>query len=183
MGWCRSAARSGRRSWGRPSAPPACPPSASRGAGPTACWPSRRRPLPEVVVVGGGPAGTAAAVFLRQAGHDVVLLDEARFPRDKVCGEGVSPEAWRLLDRMGAGRAVRALRPHPLRGMTLWSPSGIAFTGHYDAAREPGFAERRWCLDRALLDCARAAGVEVREGVRVQGLVRREGALAGVVTD
>ena len=58
-----------------------------------------------VVVVGGGPAGAAAAVFLRQAGHEVVLLDEARFPRDKVCGEGVSPEAWRLLARMGADAA------------------------------------------------------------------------------
>ena len=35
------------------------------------------------------------ATFLRQAGHDVLLLDAARFPRDKICGEGVSPEAWR----------------------------------------------------------------------------------------
>ena len=43
--------------------------------------------------MGGGPAGTAAAVFLRQLGHEVVLVDEARFPRDKICGEGVSPEA------------------------------------------------------------------------------------------
>ena len=43
-------------------------------------------------------------------------LDEARFPRDKVCGEGVSPEAWRLLEALGAAAAVRALRPQPLRG-------------------------------------------------------------------
>ena len=55
----------------------------------------------DVVVVGGGPAGAAAAIFLRQRGHDVLLLDEARFPRDKVCGEGVSPEAWRLLAAWG----------------------------------------------------------------------------------
>ena len=58
-----------------------------------------------MVVVGGGPAGAAAAIFLRQRGHDVLLLDEARFPRDKVCGEGVSPEAWRLLDGAGRGGA------------------------------------------------------------------------------
>jgi 2-polyprenyl-6-methoxyphenol hydroxylase-like FAD-dependent oxidoreductase len=113
--------------------------------------------LPEVVVVGGGPAGTAAAVFLRQLGHEVVLVDEARFPRDKICGEGVSPEAWRLLARMGADAAVRALRPRPVRGMKLTAPDGTAFRGEYRGAREPGFAVRRWCLDRALLDCARAA--------------------------
>ena len=85
--------------------------------------------MPEVVVVGGGPAGAAAAIFLRQGGHEVLLLDEAHFPRDKVCGEGVSPEAWRLLDRMGAAAAVRALRPRPLLGMTLTSPDGTVFSG------------------------------------------------------
>jgi len=134
-------------------------------------------------VVGGGPAGTAAAVFLRQLGHEVLLVDEARFPRDKICGEGVSPEAWRLLARMGADGAVRALRPRPVRGMKLTAPDGTAFQGDYVGAREPGFAVRRWCLDRALLECARAAGVEVREAVRARELVRRDGAVRGVVVE
>jgi flavin-dependent dehydrogenase len=133
--------------------------------------------------VGGGPAGTAAAVFLRQAGHEVVLVDEARFPRDKVCGEGVSPEAWRLLARMGAEEAVRALRPRPVHGMKLTAPDGTAFTGEYAGARAPGFAVRRWCLDRALLDCARGAGVEVREGVRARDLVTRDGIVRGVMVE
>jgi len=134
-------------------------------------------------VVGGGPAGAAAAVFLRQAGHEVVLVDEARFPRDKVCGEGVSPEAWRLLARMGAEAAVRALRPRPVHGMKLTAPDGTAFTGEYAGAREPGFAVRRWCLDRALLDCARGAGVEVREGVRARDLITCDGIVRGVVVE
>ena len=134
-------------------------------------------------MVGGGPAGTAAAVFLRQLGHEVVLVDEARFPRDKVCGEGVSPEAWRLLGRMGAEAAVRALRPRPVRGMKLTAPDGTAFRGEYTGAREPGFAVRRWCLDRALLDCARAAGVEVHEGVRARDIVRHDGTVRGVVVE
>jgi geranylgeranyl reductase family protein len=136
-----------------------------------------------VVVVGGGPAGTAAAVFLRQAGHEVVLVDEARFPRDKVCGEGVSPEAWRLLARMGAEDAVHALRPRPVRGMKLTAPDGTAFTGEYAGARAPGFAVRRWCLDRALLDCARGAGVDVREGVRARDVVLRDAIVRGVVVE
>jgi menaquinone-9 beta-reductase len=137
--------------------------------------------VPEVVVVGGGPAGCASAIFLAQAGHEVVLVDEARFPRDKVCGEGVSPEAWRLLGRMGAMAAVRALRPRALQGMALTSPAGISFRGDYGGAREPGFAVRRWCLDRALLDCARAAGVTVREGVRARGVVVSNGVVSGIV--
>ena len=117
--------------------------------------------MPDVVVAGAGPAGCAAAIFLRQRGHEVLLLDEATFPRDKVCGEGVSPEAWRLLGRLGAAEGVRALRPRPLRGMRLVSPDGTTFTGDY-AGDHTGFAIRRWCLDPVLVSAARAAGVVVR---------------------
>jgi menaquinone-9 beta-reductase len=139
--------------------------------------------MPEVVVVGGGPAGAAAAVFLRQAGHEVVLVDGAHFPRDKICGEGVSPEAWRLLARMGAEAAVRALDPRPVRGMTLTSPDGTTFSGEYGESREPGFAVRRYCLDRALLDTARRAGVDVREGVAARDVVVEDGIVRGVMVD
>lgn len=136
----------------------------------------------EVVVVGGGPAGVAAAVFLRQKGHDVLLLDEARFPRDKVCGEGISPEAWPLFRALDAEEAVRALRPHVLRGMTLVAPDQTAFTGRYEPNR-PGLALRRAELDIALLAVARASGVEVFEGARVTGLLREGGRVRGVRYD
>jgi menaquinone-9 beta-reductase len=137
-------------------------------------------PLRDVIVVGGGPAGVAAAILLRQKGHDVLLLDAARFPRDKVCGEGVSPEAWRLLERLDAAAAVRALGPHPLRGMALTAPDGTTFRGEYGSEREPGFAAPRERLDQALLGCARAAGVEVREGARVTRLRLEGRQVAGV---
>jgi geranylgeranyl reductase family protein len=135
----------------------------------------------DVVVVGGGPAGSAAAIFLSQRGHDVLVLDEARFPRDKVCGEGVSPEAWRLLAAMDAADDVRALHPHPLRGMELTSPDGTRFRGLYRGATEAGFALRRRELDACLLAAARRAGAEVREATRATALVRREGRVSGVV--
>jgi len=136
-----------------------------------------------VVVAGGGPAGAAVATFLRLAGHDVLLLDAAHFPRDKICGEGVSPEAWRLLEALGAAARVRALSPHPLQGMTLVAPDGTAFSGAYGPLREPGLALRRAHFDHALLDRAREARVEVREGVRVHDLLFEGGRVAGVVAE
>lgn len=136
----------------------------------------------DVVVVGGGPAGTAAAVFLRQQGFDVLLLDAARFPRDKICGEGVSPEAWRLLGAMGARDDVARLGPRALRGMRVVAPDGTAFEGSYRRGDEvlAGFALRRTRLDAALLAATRRAGVEVREGTRVVGLEETGGRVAGV---
>src|SRR3989442_15700201 len=107
------------------------------------------------MVLGGAAAGVAAAILLRKRGHDVLLLDAARFPRDKVCGEGMSPEAWRLLDRLDAVSAVRALRPHPLRGMALTAPDGTTFPGEYGPDRGPGFAAPPAVPDPALLRCAR----------------------------
>lgn len=139
-------------------------------------------PMRDVVVVGGGPAGSAAAIFLRQRGHDVLLLDEARFPRDKVCGEGVSPGAWRLLAALGAADDVRALRPHPLRGMELTSPDGTCFRGFYRGIPDAGLAARRRDLDFCLLAAARRAGAEVREGARASALIRRDGRVTGVLT-
>lgn len=135
----------------------------------------------DVVVVGGGPAGAAAATFLRQRGRDVLLLDEARFPRDKVCGEGVSPEAWRLLAAMGALARVERLQPWPLRGMRLTAPDGTCFEGRYVGSERPGFATRRQALDHALLEAARDAGAEVREETRVSGLVVESGNVTGVI--
>jgi geranylgeranyl reductase family protein len=137
----------------------------------------------DVIVVGGGPAGAATAGFLARAGHDVLVLDEARFPRDKVCGESVSPEAWRLLAELGAADAVRALRPHPIRGMRLVAPDGTSFCGDYGQAPEGGFAVRRPALDAALLATARAAGAEVREGVRVSGLLGQGGPARAVIAE
>jgi len=134
----------------------------------------------EVVVVGAGPAGSATAALLARRGVDVLLLDAACFPRDKVCGEGVSPEAWRLLELTGAADAVRRLRPQPLRGMHLVSPDGTSIRGSYPAGRS-GFALRRRALDEALVDTARAAGAEVREGVRVVQPAQEGGAVVGVV--
>ena len=99
----------------------------------------------QVVVVGGGPAGAASAYFLARAGVDVMILDRARFPRDKPCSEYMSPQASRILDDMGVLARVEQAGAAHLAGMRVRSPSGTTFHGRYaevDGYRGNGYG--RW---------------------------------------
>jgi flavin-dependent dehydrogenase len=120
---------------------------------------------------------------------DVLLLDRARFPRDKPCAEYLSPEASRVLDAMGALEPCEAAGGATLAGMIVRAPSGARIHGDFVAGhgfrgfRDRGLALRRTLLDAILLDCARAAGARVAEGVRVLDVLRDgRGAVRGVHT-
>jgi menaquinone-9 beta-reductase len=132
----------------------------------------------EVIIAGAGPAGTSTAFFLARAGVDVLLLDRARFPRDKPCSEYLSPQGSRLLEAMGALGAVEAAGAARLEGMIVRAPSGARIVGRFRAVRgyvpwQPhGLALRRRVLDALLLERARAAGARVVEGARVADLER-----------
>jgi geranylgeranyl reductase family protein len=139
-----------------------------------------------VIVVGGGPAGSSTAFFLAKAGVEVTLLDRARFPRDKTCSEYLSPEASRLLDAMNALSPVEASGAAELSGMRVHAPNGATIHGEFAAQhgfrgyRDRGLAIRRTILDSILLDRAREAGVNVKEGVRVTDVLRDRGTVKGV---
>jgi len=143
--------------------------------------------LTDVVVVGAGPAGAATAILLAQEGLRVVLLDRASFPRDKICGEYLTPEAGRILERLGVLATLEARGARPLRGMRILAPDGTHLVGDYPAAgpwrgfRPHAFAMRRRVLDATLVDRARQVGVLVREGIRVVDLRRAGNRIAGVV--
>ncbi len=77
----------------------------------------------DVLVIGAGPAGIAAAITAQRAGLGVVVIDKATFPRDKCCGDGLTTGALRLLDRLGLPpSSVPSWTP--CRDVTLRSPSG-----------------------------------------------------------
>jgi geranylgeranyl reductase family protein len=76
----------------------------------------------DVVIVGAGPAGAIAAAHLAAGHHRVLLLDRKRFPREKVCGDGLLPDALRCLDAIGVGEIVRAAG-HKSHNSVLFSPS------------------------------------------------------------
>ncbi len=140
-------------------------------------------PLPaatDVLVVGAGPAGSAAAAWAARAGRDVVLADAAVFPRDKACGDGLTPRAIAELDLLGLGDWVRGhARNRGLRAAGFgrqWElpwPGG-EFPDHGSAVprTELDARIRQVALDSGAvpLDGARAVDVE-RDGDRIAGVV------------
>lgn len=119
----------------------------------------------DVFVVGGGPAGLAAALAARQKGFRVTVADILRPPIDKACGEGLMPDSQQELKRLGV--SVEACEHGVFRG--------IRFVGPQHAVEAPfphgmGIGVRRTLLHTALLEYAERAGVEMMWGVRVSGV-------------
>lgn len=142
----------------------------------------------EILIVGGGPAGSAAAFFLARAGCDVLLVDRATFPRDKTCSEYLSPQASRVLQEMGVLDTLERGPSARLTGMRVHAPDGTSFLGSFTANtgfrayRDYGLAIRRLLLDTVLLSRAEETGARIRTGVDVRDLARDEyGRVNGVV--
>jgi 2-polyprenyl-6-methoxyphenol hydroxylase-like FAD-dependent oxidoreductase len=141
----------------------------------------------QAIVVGGGPAGAAAAWALASQGLDVIVIDKARFPRDKPCAEYLSPQGSRILDAMGVLGTVEAAGAAQLAGMRVRSPDGGIIHGEFAAThgfsgfRDRGLALRRRHLDPILQSAAHTAGASIRDGVALQSLIHEGDTVCGVV--
>lgn len=126
----------------------------------------------DVIVVGAGPGGSAASHFLAQAGLDVLLLDKAEFPRDKTCGDGLTPRALDVLGQMDiqaqvaeAGYRIEGIELHGRKGNTMSSP----------LPRHPDYPDHmlivpRFRLDEIIRQRAENSGAVFHGGVTVRDI-------------
>ena len=78
----------------------------------------------DVIVVGAGPAGAAISIYLGRKGYSVLLLDKASFPRDKICGDGISGKSLRVLKELGLDKQIEATLHSDMYGVIFSSPKG-----------------------------------------------------------
>jgi len=139
-----------------------------------------------VLVAGAGPAGSATAALLARAGYSVLAIDRARFPRDKACAEYMSPEAVRILSRLGVVGPLERSGAVALKGMKVTAclgstAHGVFALARYRPFRATGLSVSRRVLDHTLVEAARSAGALVTERASLEELLYSEGGISGAV--
>ncbi len=132
----------------------------------------------DAVVIGGGPAGTTAALLLVRAGWSVALLERKEFPRRKVCGEYLSATNLPLLDHLGIGEVFRDMAGTPVRHVGLFAGNTMARAMLPSLSRdreEWGRALAREHLDTWLLNQTRAEGVSIYQPFNVVEMTENAG--------
>jgi menaquinone-9 beta-reductase len=148
-------------------------------------WGSRpAEPLPggrfDVAIAGAGPAGGSLALRLARRGMKVALLDAHGFPRDKLCGEYLSPEGAAALERLQLDGDVVG-RSHAIRHAQLSTARGSVVETELEGdGRRPGLGISRARLDASIVRQAREAGVAVFERAQVGGPLVRDGCVIGL---
>jgi geranylgeranyl reductase family protein len=136
----------------------------------------------DVLIIGGGPSGAACAYWLAGAGHDVIVVERKRYPREKTCGDGLTPRSVRQLQDMGlsdelagAGHRFEGLRSHGFgRTLELTWPDHPDLPGY-------GYVITRKDLDALVAERAAKAGAIVWEGTEALDPIVERGLVSGAV--
>ncbi len=137
----------------------------------------------DVIVIGGGPSGSSSTMFLSKAGKKVLLLDRAKFPRDKTCGDGISGKSTRVLRELGLLEGMKSIEAQPMGGVTFSSPKGKVVpisSKKTDRSDPPGYVCRREVFDNYLFQNAKKAAAKTMEEFMVQDLIMENGTVVGV---
>ena len=136
----------------------------------------------DVLVIGGGPAGAAAGFWLAKAGHDVCVLERKAFPRDKTCGDGLTPRAVHQLRDMGLEPAIAAHhhRHDGLRAVAHGITLELKWPQH-PVFPDYGYVVRRRDLDQMVADHAAGAGATILQATEAVRPLLRDGLLTGAV--
>jgi len=127
---------------------------------------------PEILIIGAGPGGASAAWALAQAGHDVLLIDKAEFPRDKTCGDGLPPMAVQTLEEMGLLEKTLAAGARRIDRVRITGPFGVQVDLAFKDMQRPdadfALTIPRFRFDEIVRQHALGAGAEYQGNIRVE---------------
>jgi geranylgeranyl reductase family protein len=140
--------------------------------------------LNDVIVVGAGPGGCAAAISLGRKGYQVLVVEKDRFPRGKVCGDGISPPALAALERLGILQGVMQKNPWRIDGVELSSPAGQIVAASFSHLKGPypfALAMPRREFDFLVSqNLQRYPSIEILENWEVKDFIDQDGVIKGV---
>lgn len=134
----------------------------------------------DVIVIGGGPSGSSCVSFLSKAGRKVLLLDRAKFPREKTCGDGISGRSVGILKELGILENFKNVEHESMFGVTFSSPNGVVVPIKAKSNTSPGFVCRREVFDNVLFQNAKSLCTKTIEGFIAQDILKEGSKVVGV---